>query len=161
MRAATDLVMLPWASVVLQYQQSSDISSPPISAVLQYQRSLRRQDFPWCQHFSGVSISLVSAFLCYQRFPDVRISPAVGISLASWDMSFRIVIFYMPTAAELLLSCRCMTRTLPIQRLLQVPHENAKPRNLVRMLLCNRVPRRARPRLSSQVGAVDQPTNQR
>jgi hypothetical protein len=155
MRAATGLVMLPWASVVLQYQQSSSISGPSdVRISLGVSISLVSA-FLWCQHFSGVSISLVSAFLCYQRFPDVR------ISLASWDMSFRIVIFYMPTAAELLLSCRCMTRTLPIQRLLQVPHENAKPRNLVRMLLCNRVPRRARPRLSSQAGAADQPTNQR
>jgi hypothetical protein len=45
--------------------------------------------------------------------------------ITSWDMSIRTVIFYMPTATELLLSCRCMTRTLLIQRLLQVPHENA------------------------------------
>jgi hypothetical protein len=81
--------------------------------------------------------------------------------ITSWDMSFRTIISYMPTAAELFLSCRCVTRTLPIQRLLQVAHENAKPSKLVRMLLCNRVPRRACPRLSSQAGAADQPTNQR
>jgi len=50
MRAATGLAMLPGASVVLLYQQSSSISGPPTS------------EFPWCQDFSAISVFLMSGF---------------------------------------------------------------------------------------------------
>lgn len=43
---------------------------------------------------------------CRKTAPIV---PPTGIVITSWDMSFRTVISYRPTAAELLLSCRCIS----------------------------------------------------